>query len=217
MSEIAKLQVITQDHPHISHAQQAQSACQGGARWIQFRMKEADNAVLIEEASKVREICKRFGAILIVNDHPWLAKAVGADGVHLGKEDMSPLEARELLGKDSYIIGGTANALEDVKKLCSMQVDYIGLGPFRFTTTKKRISPVLGAPGILSIVAGAAADGNFVPPIVAIGGIVPADIPDILSTGIHGVAVSSAINLAPDPARAAAGFLHAFKQPTIVL
>lgn len=213
MSEIAKLQIITQDDPVISHAQQALYACRGGAKWIQFRMKEADHSGLLEEGLRVKEICQRFGALFIINDHPWLAKALGADGVHLGKDDMKPWEARTLLG-NKFIIGGTANTLEDILALHE-SVNYVGLGPFRFTSTKKNLSPVLGSSGYLKILSDATSCVKAMPPVIAIGGILTSDIPALLDTGVYGVAVSSAVNLAADPVKATAEFMEALKQPTL--
>jgi thiamine-phosphate pyrophosphorylase len=115
----------------------------------------------------------------------------GAHGVHLGKSDMTPLEARQLLGFE-FIIGGTANTFEDVMQLIENGVDYIGLGPFRFTTTKKKLSPTLGLEGYASIFKKMeAADIHF--PIVAIGGIQQTDLPPLKTAGVQGIALAGAI------------------------
>jgi thiamine-phosphate pyrophosphorylase len=111
--------------------------------------------------------------------------------VHLGKSDMTPVDARQLLGFD-FIIGGTANTFEDLMHLIENGVDYIGLGPFRFTTTKKKLSPTLGLEGYQSIFKKMEeADIHF--PIVAIGGILEADIPTLKSKGVQGIALAGAI------------------------
>ena len=96
--------------------------------------------------NKQSKICRKYNATLILNDHVHLVKEIGANGVHLGKSDMSPVKARELLGSN-YIIGGTANNMEDIRQLHKSGVDYIGLGPFRFTRTKKNLAPILGIEG----------------------------------------------------------------------
>ena len=121
----------------------------------------------------------------------------GADGVHLGKNDMPVDKAREMAG-NGFIIGGTANTFEDISRLAAQGADYIGCGPFRFTTTKKNLAPVLGSEGYRRLVAGMKA-GGIALPIVAIGGICLADIPEILSTGVSGIALSGSILRAADP------------------
>ena len=118
------------------------------------------------------------------------------DGVHLGQNDMNPAEARKILGAD-FIIGGTCNTYEDILKIKD-DVDYIGCGPFRFTTTKKNLAPVLGLDGYKEIVWNCRSN-NINIPIVAIGGITAEDIPDILNAGPNGIALSGTILNSPDP------------------
>ena len=126
-------------------------------------------------------------ALLIINDHPLVAKAVNADALHLGLEDMSLEEAQKIVpGK---IIGGTANTFAQVKQRCSEKVDYIGLGPYRFTTTKERLSPVLGLEGYTSIFQKMGLE-NLNTPVYAIGGIELADIQPLIRAGVYGIAVS---------------------------
>jgi thiamine-phosphate pyrophosphorylase len=126
-----------------------------------------------------------------------LVKELGADGVHLGKNDMPIKEARQMLGS-SFIIGGTANTFEDVKAHHEASANYIGCGPFRFTTTKKNLSPVLGLDGYRHIVK-QMKDANIQLPIVAIGGITAEDIPAIMQTGVTGIALSGTILHAENP------------------
>lgn len=185
-------------------AQAAEVACQGGVRWVQLRVKNLPAAEWQQRALAVQAVCRQHGATLIINDNPALALEIGADGVHLGQQDMTPAEARQLLGSD-FIIGGTANTFADIEKLVAAGVDYIGLGPFRFTTTKEKLSPILGLVGYADILGQCQAAG-FTTPIVGIGGIELADVPALLATGLHGVAVSGAIGRAADP-RAAAQLL----------
>lgn len=188
---IAKLQFITTDHPELTHADQAIRAYQAGCKWVQLRMKEASEAEIELEIQKILPVANAHSAILLINDHTALALKTGAHGVHLGKSDMTPIEARQLLGFD-FIIGGTANTFEEVVQLIENGVDYIGLGPFRFTTTKKKLSPTLGLEGYASIFQKMEeADIHF--PIVAIGGILEADLPALKTAGVQGIALAGAI------------------------
>lgn len=129
------LQYITDYKEGVSIPEQVEAVCKGGCRWVQLRMKEADREEFIRVGRTVKEICKRHGALFLVNDNVDIALELDADGVHLGKEDMNPLEARRILGY-SKIIGGTCNTFEDVVTRFRQQVDYIGLGPFTYTSTK---------------------------------------------------------------------------------
>ncbi len=209
---IASLHYITQDLPHINHWQQAQKACEGGVKWVQLRAKTLSAEAWEEEAWRTKEICQQYQATFIINDNPALAKRVKADGVHLGKTDMSPVEARTLLG-DSFIIGGTSNTLDDMLGLIATQtVQYLGLGPLRFTPTKKNLSPIVGFTGYQERLA-VYLQNPLAVPVIGIGGIVLDDIPALLETGLHGVAVSSVINLAPAPASVAQAFLQALEAP----
>ena len=182
-------------------AEAAELACQGGVRWVQLRAKNLSAAEWKQRALDVQAVCRRHGAALIINDNPALALEIEADGVHLGQQDMPPAEARRLLGPQ-FIIGGTANTFADIEGLVAAGVDYIGLGPFRFTTTKEKLSPILGLAGYAEMLAQCRAAG-FTTPIVGIGGIALADVAALLATGLHGVAVSGGIGSAADPAAAA--------------
>ena len=172
-------------------------ALEGGCRWIQLRMKDATEEEVERTAGMISPECRRRGAVFIIDDHVQAAMKAGADGVHLGKNDMPVDKAREMVG-NGFIIGGTANTFEDISRLAAQGADYIGCGPFRFTTTKKNLAPVLGSEGYRRLVAGMKA-GGIALPIVAIGGICLADIPEILSTGVSGIALSGSILRAADP------------------
>lgn len=187
--EIARLHFITYDMPGKSHSQQTREVLAGGCNWVQLRMKEADPQVWKEQAIACLTQCIESQAKLIINDNVQLAYTIGADGVHLGKNDMTPVEAREILGENA-IIGGTANSFEDIVWLVEQGVDYIGLGPYKFTSTKKNLSPVLGVEGYCDILRKCAQAGIEMP-IVAIGGIVPEDLESVLSVGVKGIAISS--------------------------
>ncbi|MCS6824393.1 MAG: thiamine phosphate synthase [Cytophagaceae bacterium] len=188
---IAKLQYIT-DSPAL-----AEIACKAGCKWIQFRIKDTTYSEWKNMALQFKKICVRYNATLIINDNPEIAMEVLAEGVHLGKQDMSPEKARNLLG-DSFIIGATANTFEDIQAINLSGADYIGLGPYRFTDTKKNLSPLLGLEGYEKIMQQCRMH-NINLPVIAIGGIKKEDIKDLFNTGIYGIAVSSAISNASDP------------------
>ena len=160
-------------------------------------MKDAMETDFLRAAKKIRRLCDEYHATFILDDHVEWVGLTGADGVHLGKNDMPVDEARKMLGRNR-IIGGTANTFEDVERLSRQGADYIGCGPFRFTTTKKNLSPVLGLEGYRSITAQMKAH-DILLPIVAIGGILHQDIPAIMQTGVTGIAVSGAILNAENP------------------
>lgn len=191
------LQYISHFTPQISYAEGIRMALEGGCRWIQLRMKDAPAEEIIACAEEVIPLCRRHGAKFLLDDHVELVRRLGADGVHLGKNDMPVDEARKILGPD-IIIGGTANTIEDIIRLHKKGADYIGCGPFRFTTTKKNLSPILGLDGYKSIVLKMKELGIDLP-IVAIGGITVEDIPAVMGTGVSGIALSGAILGAPDP------------------
>lgn len=191
------IQFITHSNERYDHVEGAKLALQGGCRWIQLRMKNAMEIDFLRAAKKIRRLCDEYHATFILDDHVEWVGLTGADGVHLGKNDMPVDEARKMLGRNK-IIGGTANTFEDVERLFRQGADYIGCGPFRFTTTKKNLSPVLGLEGYRDITAQMKAH-DIQLPFVAIGGILHQDIPAIMQTGVTGIAVSGAILNAENP------------------
>lgn len=201
------LQFITHTNNKYNIIEGAESVLQGGCKWIQLRMKNTDTQSIIKTGKELRLLCNRYNATLIVDDYVEIVKEINAEGVHLGKYDMSPSEARKILG-DTAIIGGTANTFSDVKRLCEQKVDYIGLGPFRFTTTKQNLSPILGLDGYKQIV-DLCKDNKINIPIVAIGGITLEDVSNIMSTGVGGIAVSGSILNSENPTLETQKFIHA--------
>ena len=191
------VQFISHYSERYSYLDSIQLALEGGCRWIQLRMKDATDDEVRPIAVEAQKLCRAYGAKFIIDDRVALVRELGADGVHLGKNDMPIREARQILGPD-YIIGGTANTFEDAKAHYEASANYIGCGPFRFTTTKKKLAPVLGLDGYRQIIRKLRA-ANINIPIVAIGGITQADIPAILQTGITGIALSGTVLRADDP------------------
>jgi thiamine-phosphate pyrophosphorylase len=191
------IQFITHYTEKYSYLDSVKLALEGGCKWIQLRMKDAAVDEIRPVAVKVQEMCRNYGATFIIDDHVDLVKELGADGVHLGKNDMPIDKARLILGKD-FIIGGTANTFDDVRKHYANGANYIGCGPFRFTTTKKGLAPVLGLEGYSNIIRKMRQAGIDLP-VVAIGGITLEDIPQIMLTGVSGIALSGTVLRSENP------------------
>lgn len=191
------LQFITHESDKYSIAEEVQMAIEGGCRWIQLRMKEASDEEVREVALSLIPMCRDTDTFLIIDDRVNVVNDLKVSGVHLGKEDMDPLEARELLGPHA-IIGVTANTTDDILKYKGKDIDYVGVGPYRYTTTKKNLASILGIEGYRNIVA-EVRDAGMEIPIVAVGGITLDDVEPLMQTGINGIAVSGAIINAEDP------------------
>ncbi|MDR2473296.1 MAG: thiamine phosphate synthase [Tannerella sp.] len=190
---------ITHQTKKYDYLQSVEIALKGGCRQIQLRMKDTPVSEVEKVAFQAKRLCDKYNADLYIDDYVEVCLNVEAKGVHLGKLDMSPVRAREILGS-RFKIGGTANTFDDIKKLNDERVDYVGLGPFRFTATKKNLSPVIGLEGYRRIIKQCAEHGIKLP-IIAVGGITKADIADILAAGLSGIALSSAILDRPDPVK----------------
>lgn len=204
------IQFISHSNERCSYIDGIRLALEGGCKWVQLRMKDAPDEQVAQLGVQARELCDRYGAKLILDDRVELVAKTGADGVHLGKNDMPIAQAREILGPGK-IIGGTANTFEDIVAHWKSGADYIGCGPFRFTTTKKNLSPILGLEGYRDIVA-RMKDAGITLPLVAIGGITAEDIPAILETGVDGIAVSGTVLRAEDPAAEMAKLIELTKR-----
>ncbi len=208
-----RLQFITHYTERYSYIDSARIALEGGCRWVQLRMKDADETLLEETALIVQKMCKEYDATFIIDDNVHLCKKIKADGVHLGKNDMPIAEARKILG-DDFIIGATVNTFDDVIKSTSQQdngqqtlspfpspapvPNYFGCGPFRFTSTKKNLAPILGLDGYREIMK-KMKENNIDIPLVAIGGITKDDVPELMKTGIDGIAISGSVLRAENP------------------
>ncbi|MEO6166690.1 MAG: thiamine phosphate synthase [Chitinophagales bacterium] len=207
--KIASLHYLTQDLPHFSHVEQVKMACESGVEWIQLRVKNSAREEWLQIAKQARSITESYGKILIINDEPLIAKEVHADGVHLGRDDMHWKDARIMLGIDA-IIGVSTHSWEELLEVKDAQIDYAGLGPFRFTNTKEKLDAVLGIDGITQITK-LLQKYSFSLPVIAIGGITLNDVQELMSKGVKGIAVSSAINATAHPAIAAKAFLEQLK------
>ena len=187
------IQCLTLDTAPLSHREQIEGLCAAGAKWIQLRMKAAGDEEVAAVAEGVLPLCREHQCRLIINDRVQVARRVGADGVHLGKNDMPWREARDLAG-GRLLIGGTVNSVEDARAArASGCLDYVGVGPFRFTRSKQNLAPVLRGEQWREI---RAILGDF--PAYAIGGITPEDLPQVRSLGLHGIAISAALYRHPE-------------------
>jgi thiamine-phosphate pyrophosphorylase len=187
---------ISQQTDTASHTDNIRAACEAGCRWVQLRVKSPDAGLREQLAYEAKAVCDEYDARLSINDHPALAATVKAFGVHVGKLDMPVQEARSIAGPDSWL-GGTANTLEDVLTHVSNGVDYIGMGPYRFTTTKEKLSPILGLVGYRQTISQLRKMDIRIP-VLAIGGIQLEDIPGLKAAGVSGIAVSGLITHAAD-------------------
>ncbi len=191
-----KIQYISQGVTAAEQKRHVQAALDAGVQWIQLRWKNATPLELQQLAEEIRHYTQNYQAKLIINDAVVIAAAVEADGVHLGLQDEAVAEARKQLG-DRCLIGGTANSFSEVQQRIEEGCDYIGLGPYKFTSTKQNLSPLLGIDGYRKIIESLNTQQISYPPIYAIGGIALSDIDLLQSTGIYGVALSGLLTKKP--------------------
>jgi thiamine-phosphate diphosphorylase len=172
----------------------------GGARLLQLRLKRAPSGELLEIAERLRELTAKAGATLIVNDRADVALASGADGVHLGQEDLPVAAARELVGAER-LLGFSTHSETQLEAARDAPADYLSLGPIFVTTSRALADPVIGCARL------SAARGLTSKPLVAIGGITAATARDVLAAGADAVSVIAAVVRAPDVERATAELL----------
>lgn len=171
----------------LSHRDQAERLIAGGAEIIQLRDKHATPRVLYAAAKETLDVARKFGVPLMINDRVDIARAIGADGVHLGQDDLPPIKAREILG-DTVVIGYSTHSVEQAIKAATLPVDYIAIGPVFPTRTKADPDPAVGLDG-LELVRGAIGKRQ----LVAIGGIQASNICQVLKAGADSAAVISAV------------------------
>ena len=185
-----KLQYISQGTTPDEHLKNIEAALNAGIKLVQLRLKNISDEFYIDYASKAKVLCDKHQALLIINDNVNVAKSSNSDALHLGLNDMKVLEAKNII--PNKLIGGTANTFEHILQRCTEKVDYIGLGPYQFTSTKEKLSPILGIEGYQTIIHEMKKE-NLTTPIYAIGGIELKDIEAIINTGVYGMAVSGLI------------------------
>ncbi len=203
------LQFITNAESSAPIAEQVKGFIAGGGRWVQIRMKEASDEEITQVVSAIKPLCIETETFLILDDRVELAKTLDVGGVHLGKEDMLPSKARMLLGP-AAVIGVTANTIDDIKAVRSLDVDYVGMGPFAHTLTKKNLAPLLGIEGIRDL-CHQMEEMEMVMGRVAVGGIKKEDVAALMEAGVNGIAVSGAIANAANIQKATEEFLEVLK------
>jgi len=201
---IPQLHIITQHIEGFSHLAQIEALKKSDAKCIQLRVKDKDQSKWFDIGRKAKALLENTSVQLIVNDNVYLTKEIDATGVHLGKADMPVKKAREILGPGK-LIGGTANCFEKIVELYEAGVNYIGLGPYRNTSTKKKLDPVIQHFGYEVILKKMQLQKINIP-IVAVGGITEKDVVPLMVAGLHGVAVSSAIVKSTDVNNSVAQF-----------
>lgn len=204
------LQYITSTSSPVPVVEQVRQVLDGGCRWIQVRMKNATDEEIAEAIKEIKPMCLEKEAFLILNDRVELAKTLDVGGVHIGKTDMLPSQARLILGP-AAVIGVTANTIDDIMAVRALDIDYIGIGPYRFTETKKNLAPMLGLEGIREICKDMQAQEINIA-TVAVGGIRTEDVIPLMETGVNGLAVSGAIAFAPDIKAATEEFISLLSQ-----
>lgn len=202
------LQFITNTDCKVPVHEQVLAVIEGGCKWVQIRMKDAPDDDIRRVVEIIKPKCIEKEVFLILNDRVELAKELNVGGVHLGKEDMPPSKARMILGP-AAVIGVTANTFADIIAVSALDIDYYGIGPYKNTTTKKNLAPILGLEGIRKICY-EMAEKNIEIPHVAVGGIQYDDILPLLEAGVNGVAVSGAIANAKDIVKETEKFVSIF-------
>lgn len=193
---IERLQFITHDIKNHTQVAQAQLACEGGAKWIQYRCFSKNDEELLKDIHLIAAICDDWGATLIVTDHIHLKDQADIQGFHI--EDMAAdfKTLRENLG-DNYTLGGSANTFENLIRLAAQGADYAGFGPFKSTTTKPNTLPLITLTKYAEVIQ-QLADSEIDFPVLAVGGIQLADVESLINTGVSGIAVSGAVTRAND-------------------
>jgi thiamine-phosphate pyrophosphorylase len=188
----------------LAHEEQLRRLSEGGATLVQLREKHASPRDFHREAESALRVARSRGVTLIVNDRADIALAVGADGVHLGQDDLDPASARRLLG-DDFVIGYSTHSLEQIERAARLPVNYVAFGPVFTTRTKENPDPVVG----LELLARARAALDPAIPLVAIGGITRANARSALDAGADSVAVVRALLSEPtEIARRTREFLY---------
>ncbi len=181
------LQLITQGKTPSEHQVLAINAIKNGCKWVQLRMKTDEKLIIASVAKAIAQVANKNEVLFTLNDHVDIAKDLGLKGVHLGISDMKLSVARKMLGQNC-LIGATCNTINEIKNR-SVHSDYIGLGPFRVTSTKKNLSPVLGLKGYNNALEFCKKEKIEIP-VFAIGGIRLSDLIKLKETGVFGIAAS---------------------------
>ena len=196
MKNLPSLMYISQGKTPEEHISNIKNFCVAGGKWVQLRMKNMPLDTYMNTARVVQQICKEHDAILSINDHVEVALQTNTFGIHVGQNDIAPQIIRDkFLYKGA--IGVTANTFLNISQCNPSLVAYIGLGPYKFTKTKKRLSSLLGIEGYIEILS-CMQSNNINLPIYAIGGIEIEDVLALSQLNISGIAVSSMLTAQED-------------------
>ncbi|RNL52802.1 thiamine phosphate synthase [Pedobacter jejuensis] len=209
MKYIEKLQYITHDIAHLTHIEQAQNACEAGAKWIQYRCLSKTDEELLQDINEIAGICDDWGTTLIVTNHIHLNGTADIQGFHIEDLDADFNKLRTQVG-DDITLGGSANTIDNLIRLGKQGVDYAGFGPFAATETKPNNYPFITLSEYRNAIK-ELENQNLNLPILAVGGITNYDVESLMQTGIYGIAVSGAINFADDFIQAYQDFYEAVK------
>ncbi len=197
---IDKFHYLTQDLKAVSHLQQVITACEAGAKWVQYRCFSKSDEEMLRELHEIASVCDDWGTTLIVTAHDHLLAKADIQGVHIENMDADLRAIRKLIGDDKTL-GASATNYEQIKKHIKNGADYIGCGPFAHSDTKPNSEKHWGIEGYKEVVNKLKADELAIP-LIAAGGITLNDLDELMQTGIHGVAISAAVNKASNPAEA---------------
>lgn len=209
MKYIEKLHYITHDIPHLTHIEQAQNACEAGAKWIQYRCLIKNDDELLGDINAIAEICDDWGTTLIVTNHIHLNGKADIQGFHMEDINADFVALRKQVG-DDITLGGSANTIENLLRLAKEGADYAGFGPFSVTETKPNNFPLIMLEHYRNAIEELKSSALNLP-VLAVGGVTLYDVEALMQTGIHGIAVSGAINFADDFIEAYQDFYEAVK------
>lgn len=213
MKYIEKFQYITHDIPHLSHIEQAQQACEAGAKWIQYRCLSKTDEELLQDINAIAEICDDWGSTLIVTDHVHLNGKADIQGFHIEDMDADFIALRKLVGND-ITLGGSANTIENLIRLANEGADYAGYGPYAVSETKANNYALIDIEAYNHTVK-ELQNKAIELPVLAVGGIKIYDVEALMQTGIYGIAVSGAVNFADDFIEAYQDFYSLVKESAV--
>lgn len=203
------LQYITNIASPHSITDQVKGVIEGGCRWVQIRMRDASDEEISKVVNDIKPVCIETETFLIFTDRVELAKTLDVGGVYLGKGEMLPSKARLELGP-AAVIGVAAHSFDDILAVRSLDVDYVGIGPFATSEHSQTALEPLGLENIRQICT-MMQENEITLNHVAVGGIKLDDVAPLMEAGVNGVAVSSAIAFAPDIKKATEDFVKALK------
>ncbi len=209
MKKIKGIYLVTEEYKK-GHFEYAKAALRAGVKLIQLREKTASGRKFLKTAKEVKNICNEYNALFMINDRLDIAMLSGADGIHVGKDDLPVREIRKIVGKE-FIVGVSVASLEEAREAQSEGASYVAVSPVFNTSTKEDAGEGLG----LEILRQVKSEIDI--PVVAIGGINKVNILDVIEAGADCVAVVSAITRAENPEGAARELVELFESSYLTL